>query len=180
MTYGILSHKEARKIEHESCASQDIQDRRASVIVPGGGPLHDYVNLYINARNPMMSKIRETHNTLTVLSISPDIIDLPRIIVTDRNAARAFALFKPASDGLDMIDPELIFAERWTHLNDPIKYYEHQGIMCSEVLVPTKVDAHYILKAYVSCDQSYETMVSILSTTKVNLEIVINGHLFFQ
>jgi len=180
LTHGILSHNKAKEMEHESCASQDIQDRRARVIVPGGGPLHDYVNLYFNARNPMMYSIKESHNTLTVLSISPDIIDLPGIIVTDRNASRDFTLFKPASDGLDIIDPELIFAEHWTHPNDPIKYDEHQGIMCAEVLVPTKADAHYILKAYVSCNQSYEATVNILSTARVNLEVVINGHLFFQ
>lgn len=180
LTYGILSHNKAKKIEHESCASQDIQDRRKRVIVPGGRPLHDYVNLYFNARNPMMYSIKESHNTLTVLSISPDIIDLPGIIVTDRNASRDFALFKPASDGLDMIDPELIFAERWTHPNDPIKYDEHQGIMCAEVLVPKKIEVDYIVKAYVSCDQSHETMVSILGTAGKNLEIFINGHLFFQ
>ncbi len=180
LTHGILSHNKAKEMEHESCASQDIQDRRARVIVPGGEPLHDYVNLYFNARNPMMYSKKESHNTLTVLSISPDIIDLPGIIVTDRNASRDFTLFKPASDGLDMIDRELIFAERWTHPNDPIKYYEHQGIMCAEVLVPTKADARYILKAYVSCDQSHETMVSILGAAGQNLEITIDGHLFLQ
>ncbi len=53
---GILSHIRLQRVEHESVAMEEIQDRRAKVIVPGGLKLHEYVNLYICARNPMMYK----------------------------------------------------------------------------------------------------------------------------
>ena len=43
---GILSNKGAGKIPHQSVAMEEVQSRRAPKIVPGGLPLHDYVNLY--------------------------------------------------------------------------------------------------------------------------------------
>lgn len=54
LTAGILSHRRAAAVSHESVADPEIQARRARVRVPGGRPLHEYANLYITARNPMM------------------------------------------------------------------------------------------------------------------------------
>jgi hypothetical protein len=48
MSKGILSHKLVRKIDHNSVAMEVIQERREKKVVPGGRPLHEYVNLYIN------------------------------------------------------------------------------------------------------------------------------------
>jgi len=50
----ILSHNRAKRVRHESVAMNEIQDRKAKVTVPGGKKLHEYVKLYIRARNPMM------------------------------------------------------------------------------------------------------------------------------
>jgi len=46
--------------------------------------------------------------------------------------------------------------------------------------IPDVVDASYIFKAYVSCDQSREALISAIGKQKVDLEIVINGYLFFH
>jgi hypothetical protein len=46
---GILSHRRAEEISHESIALQEVQDLRAKVIVPNGRLLHEYTNLYICA-----------------------------------------------------------------------------------------------------------------------------------
>src|SRR2546425_4346574 len=54
LAQGILSHRRAGKLRHQSIAMPEVQARRAGRIVPGGRPLHDYVNLYICARNPML------------------------------------------------------------------------------------------------------------------------------
>lgn len=54
LTHGILSHTLAKKIGHHSIAMQEVQDRRKKVTIPGGKLLHDYANLYICARNPML------------------------------------------------------------------------------------------------------------------------------
>lgn len=55
----------------------EIQDRRAVVRVPGGRPLHEYVNLYFHARNPMLYKRLPMHDSLCVLRVSTDVFDLP-------------------------------------------------------------------------------------------------------
>src|SRR5205823_1165758 len=51
LEHGILSHRLADRVEHESVAMPEIQMRRRTKQVPGGRPLHDYVNLYFNVQN---------------------------------------------------------------------------------------------------------------------------------
>ena len=71
MYRGILSHRFADKVPHESVAMQEVQDRRMNKIVPGTGKrLHDYANIYFCARNPMLYKRKDTHTELCVLRIS--------------------------------------------------------------------------------------------------------------
>ncbi len=54
LTKGILSHRLAEKVPHGSVAMQEVQDRRRNKKVPGGRMLHEYVNTYFSARNPML------------------------------------------------------------------------------------------------------------------------------
>ena len=60
--HGILSHRRAGTVSHQSIAMEEIQERRRPVVVPGGRPLHEFVNLYICVRNPMMYKRRTQHS----------------------------------------------------------------------------------------------------------------------
>lgn len=83
---GILSYNQAKPVRHESCAMQEIQERRARVIVPGGKQLHDYANVYFDARNPMMYKRKENHVDLCILGVSAHVLDLPRVVIADCNA----------------------------------------------------------------------------------------------
>ena len=172
---GLLSHNRARSIPHKSVAMMEIQERRSKKIVPGSRPLHDYVNLYINARNPMLYKRRSEHSNLCVLRVSPEVLDLPGVVVVDRNAARDWAAFYPALDGLKYIGADLVFAESWIHPNDPVETHRHAGIMCAEVLVPDCVDFEYILGAYVS----HTDVQDKLSGDQGYLELDVNRHLFF-
>ncbi len=71
---GILSHKLAKKIPHRSVAMEEIQDRRKIKVVPRGRPLHEYVNLYFDARNPMLYKRRDQHLAICVLKIDPKVM----------------------------------------------------------------------------------------------------------
>ena len=176
---GILSFNKTKDINHESCASPDVQGRRMRVIVPGGRPLHDYANLYFNARNPMMYVLKDKHLSLAVLAIRPNIIEQPGVIISDCNAARDMALFKSAPDGLELIVPELIYAEDWRHPN-PIEYYEHRGRMCAEVLIPDRIDNHYIFKIYVSSSESNNELTNTCRIAIRNLSVVTDSHLFFQ
>ena len=176
--HGVLSHKRAKKVEHESVSMQLIQDRRARVVVPGGRPLHDYVNLYFDARNPMMFVRKDNHMALCVLRVSPDVLDLHGVVVSDCNASREYARFKPAPNGLAIVDRDLVFAEYWTHLDDPIKEYRHKGVKCAEVLVPDRIEPRFIVGTYVSCPGSRDALMGMFAGA-TGVEVVVNGHLFF-
>ena len=54
---GILSHISATRIKHDSVADESVQERRSRVQVQGKTRLHHYVNLYLNARNPMLYRL---------------------------------------------------------------------------------------------------------------------------
>jgi hypothetical protein len=179
MVNGLLSHNLSQKIAHESCASNDVQERRAKVVIPGGGALHEYANVYINARNSMMYSLRDKHHSLAVLSLSNNILDLPGTIVADRNASRDYCIFKPAAEGLKMIDSKLVFAEYWTHDNE-IEQYHHEGAMCAEVLVPYKIEPCHIMKAYVLCGEGEQSLKAALDRAGLQSSIEIAPYLFFQ
>ncbi len=177
---GILSHNRAEKVGHKSVAMPEIQERRSKrVVIPGGRPLHDYVNLYFDARNPMMFKRKGEHDYLCVLSISIDALDLPGVVVTDGNASSDYTRFVQAPSGLGIINAELVFAEYWTS-SDPIEQWRRKSAKCSEVLVPDRVPASYILRVYVSGVAGRDRMTATLASVPETKEIIQNGHLFFQ
>ncbi|MCX6000531.1 MAG: DUF4433 domain-containing protein [Chloroflexi bacterium] len=175
--HGILSHNRAKRIEHESVAMGEIQDRRAKVVVPGGRPLHDYANLYFDARNPMMYKRHADHTSLCVLRVSTDILDLRGVVVTDGNASSGYARFASAPSGISIVDLDLTFAEYWTD-PDAIQAFRRRSAKCAEVLVPDRVDQSYVLGAYVSCPEG-QSMVAGSVSGKA-LDVAVNSHLFFK
>jgi hypothetical protein len=93
VAHGILSHSRAERLMHESVAMDAIQERRAKRTLPTGMRLHDYANLYFSARNPMMYLRRGRHRELCVLRVSPDVLDLPGVVVADGNASSGYTAF---------------------------------------------------------------------------------------
>lgn len=134
---GILSHNLARRVQHESVAMNKIQERRSRVVVPGGKKLHDYANLYICSRNPMMYKRRDQHSSLCVLRIDPTVIDIHGVVITDGNASSNYAIFKPAPAGLSIVNRALTFADDWRD-DDEIQYYRKNLPSAPRCLCPTK------------------------------------------
>ncbi len=172
---GILSHRRAASVDHDSIAMLQIQDRRANVEVPEGRPLHEYVNLYICARNPMMYKRRSRHAELSVLRVSADVLDLPGVVVTDANASSSYRRFAAAPRGLSTVDRELTFADDWRD-NDYFEYLRKKSAKCAEVLVPNCVPPRFLMGAYVSCEDARD----LLDALGVSLATTINSHLFFR
>ena len=150
--HGLLSHNAANKLakKPDSIAMQEVQDLRAGKRVPGGLLVHDYVNLYICARNPMMFKRRAMHAEICVLSVSPEVLDLAGVVVTDQNAASKYVRFAGAPSGLSIVDAAMTFARDWTHPLDQIAEWRHTSRKCAEVLVPKTVAFNFIEKIYVS------------------------------
>jgi hypothetical protein len=57
-------------------------------MIPGGRKLYDYVNIYLNARNPMLYVLLDQQRKLCILRIEKRVLQLRNAIVSDRNAAR--------------------------------------------------------------------------------------------
>ncbi len=174
MQHGILSHVRAERLRHQSVAMQEVQDRRAKVRVPGGRRLHEYVNLYICGRNPMLYKRLDQREQICVLAVSTDVLDLSGVIVTDRNAGADFPQFRPAPEGLAIVDRTKTFADDWRHPNQ-IEYWQHKSAKCAEVLVPDRVDARFVPGAYVSCEKAKASLEAL----NTGLAARIDRHLFF-
>lgn len=175
---GILSHERSRRLRPRSVASEAVQARRASRRIPRGLPLHQYANLYFNARNAMLYRIINDYDAskrvptedLTVLRVSADVLDLPDVVVTDLNAAADVApRWYPVEDGLPGLRTEVIFSERWTS-------YRHKQQMMAEVLVPYRVDPSYVRGAYVVSDAAAANLSGVVPT----LAVEVNPYMFFR
>tara|TARA_R110000796_G_scaffold219504_1_gene335515 strand:+ start:18870 stop:19421 length:552 start_codon:yes stop_codon:yes gene_type:complete len=148
MRHGILCHEKAAALAHGDISMAAIQERRDRVRVPGGLMLHQYANLYLDARNPMMYKRRDQVDQLCVLSITATILQVDDVVVADQNASSDYVRFYSA-DGIGNLDLDLVYADDWRHPNQ-IAYWRHKSAKCAEVLVPSEVPAGYIQKAYVA------------------------------
>ena len=175
---GILSHELSEGIPHHSVADPEVQERRASRVLPGPGKrmLHQFANLYFHAQNPMMWVRRSKHLELCVLRVSTDVLDLPGVVIADQNAATSFVSFGPVTKALASIDYELVFAESWTHPEDQVEDRRHKAIKCAEVLVPDRVAPDYVLGAYVSGATSRARLAKVAPS----LEVTVNADLFFN
>lgn len=175
LRHGILSHKLADKIEHDSVAMQEIQDRRQNKRIPGAGNLHDYANLYFDAHNPMLSRCRARNSEICVLQIDALVMDQADVIVTDRNAAADMVRFFPVVAGLSAISNDRVFAKYWTHPNDFYEERLHKSQKCAEVLVPQRVDTKLITGAYVANQTALEAVAAVNSM----LSVRIRSDMFF-
>lgn len=173
---GILSHKRADGLQHVSIALEGVQNRRAGKIVPNGRPLHEYANLYICPRNPMLLRRSDMHEQICVLRISPDVLDISNVVITDGNAGSNYVRFRPASAGLVIVDRERTFARWWAHPGDIREKWRHSAQKCAEVLVPDVVSVRYIRGAYVSCESSAQKLRQLAPS----LPITVDADLFFQ
>lgn len=175
---GILCNKLVTKFEHTSIALQDVQEKRANKIVPGGKPLHEYVNLYINARNPMMYRRRDRVDEICVLSISKEVLNLEGVIITDRNAT-SDCIFAPSPSGLNNVDGNVIKSVSW---NDPdiIEKYRKRLIMCAEVLIPNSLSANFINKIYVVNETIKINLENVLTNINIIKVVEVKPFLFFR
>lgn len=121
-------------------------------------------------------RLKTPDKPLCVLRVSPDVLDLPDVVITDQNAASEWARFHPAPGGLAYIKKDVIFARSWKHPDDQKWEWQHKSAMCAEVLVPDRVDPAFIMGAYVWCEEDRARLARIAPT----LEVVVDGDLFFH
>ncbi len=146
---GIVSRNKAKKehMKFKDISNPEVQDRRKDKKIPGTPlQLHDYVNLYFDAHNPMLSARRSENDEICVLRVHADVLDPKGAIVTDQNAARE-CWFKPVDQGLPLLDKNEIYAAFWLDRDDPMNEYRLAGVKCAEVLLPECVESRYIMGA---------------------------------
>ena len=176
LQFGILSNRAVRSLSHASIAKVEVQNIRSRKQVPGGKRLHEYVNLYLCARNPMLF-LRcqgDAHRDICVLGVSTQVFELGGAIVTDMNAARNLAAFRAVDEGLERLAYDEVYAEYWTD-PDPFEHDRKKGIKCAEVLVPQPVPPTLIDRILVSCRETRTSR----QLTDCGRPVIIDEHLFF-
>lgn len=114
LQHGIVSHNRAAALSHTSIANESVQGRRADKQVPGGMQLHDYVNLYFDARNSMMYDRKGMRANMVVLRVAHSVLEIPGVVIADGNAASSGTKFGASPTGLASLDPERVYAHSWT------------------------------------------------------------------
>lgn len=174
VTHGVLSHNLAARLSHTSVALNSVQDRRARRRVPRGRPLHDYANLYFDARNAMMYKLKRGDVPLTVVRLDPAVLDLPGSIITDGNAASNDTIFLASPSGLARLNEDRVYADSWDN-EDYWTKIELKRARCAELLVPDRVKPSLILGCYV--DHGGRRLDRSSQSPVVSVEV--NAHVFF-
>jgi hypothetical protein len=172
MRHGILSHQRAAAVQHVSVASEEVQARRAAKVVPNGRPLHQYANLYIDARNPMMYVLKDRHLDLCVVRVAPEVLDLDGVVIADGNAAGWMTRFGPSPRGLTAIDRDKVRAEWWN------TSYEAKRVRCAEVLVPDVVPPRLLKGVYVSSEAARQRYLK-LDLTEPRLPATLDERMFY-
>src|SRR5260370_36022477 len=98
----------------------------------------------------MLSRVRRHNSAICVLQIDAYVLDVPDVIVTDRNAASSWASFLTVGEGLEAIDHDRLFARSWKHPENMYDEWSHKSEKCAEVLVPDRAEARFVIGAYVA------------------------------
>lgn len=174
MAHGILSNEKVKSINHSSVAMPEIQERRDLVEVPNGLKLHQYANLYFDARNPMMYK--RQNEDICVIKVKADVLDIPDVVIADQNASSKYACFMTPEMALIFLKYDRIYAEDWRD-DDLIAYMRKKSYKCAEVLVPHHIPSEYI-EAIAVKNESDKAKVEQLVPS--NMIVCVKPHIFFK
>jgi len=177
LRHGILSNERVEKHTHRSVANSNVQKIRDNIRIPNGLNLHQYANLYFDARNPMLYTLMTNgSDDLCILRLDKFLMTSPGVVISDRNAASRYANFWSYSEAMVKLDLDAIYAHYWANHVDPIELMEHKSIKCAEVLVPQQVEPKYITGAYVPDTHTKE----LLTELGFDREIIVNANKFFN
>lgn len=142
------------QIQTIDIANKEVQGRRIRVEPIYNRSIHDYVPLYINPKNAMLSAIRHLTNDLVILKIKPAVLERNEHVFSDGNAASSNTLF---SKSPDVVKPsiEVLLSDCWSNLEDGKRR------RCAEVLVYNSVDPQYISGAVCSNQKIFSCLVGV-------------------
>lgn len=174
---GLLSHNAVRaegilKIDISNNTIQENRKRKENIY---GRSIHDYVPLYINPRNPMMHsrKVKSNISDIVVLEVVPHIlVQAKETLFSDGNAAETQTNFYQNQDQMESINWHQLQEGTWS--DD-----ESKRVMCSEILVPEKIDVSYINKIIVSSSFNLDGILK-LYPNHFGISLEVNNSYFIN
>ncbi len=170
MRHGILSHSaigDRCDIVPVDISDPGVQRHRSLWETEYYRPIHDYVPLYINPRNPMLYRRRELQQQIVILKISPSVLRDGQHVFCDGNAA--------CHDTRFSVDPEIVIsaldalkADFWNTVPDGKRR------RCAEVLIYPRVSPAHIVAAICNNVALADEMAGV---AKVKVEV--NPSMFF-
>ena len=169
--HGILSHNgvERAGISRTDISDQNVQNIRRTKLV-GGRPLHDYVNLYFNSRNPMLFVRQGVQDDIAILCVNRTYIGRSGVWYSDGNAASGDTNFYYSPRRLYELNWDCIWADRW------VDYGDGRRIRCAEVLVPNRVPLAEVQQVVVRTNEASRRARQIIPR---NIPISVNLGWFF-
>lgn len=121
-------------------SNHEVQQLRSRPDPIFGRPIHDYVPLFLNPRNPMLYFHRARQNRLVILRIDPAIVETEDVLFCDGNAAASRTQFSTEPEILAGA-LEVLEAGYWSGLADGTRR------RMAEVLIPDSIPPEYVDRA---------------------------------
>jgi hypothetical protein len=141
--HGFLSRNTLQKmnLNFQDISMNEVQIRRSVTYeTVHNQSIHEYVPLFLNPKNPMLSRRRDENDNLVILEVSLNVMSVRRHIFADGNAASANVAFSSDSKIYEKCHTALS-ANYWLDV-------EHGASRRSaEVLVWRQIPAQYIIGA---------------------------------
>ena len=142
----------------------EVSQRRSRKIDPiQRRPLHDYVNLYFRAHNPMLSARRQHQSDLVVLCVDGKLLWERHVLFTDGNAASDVTKFFDDLADLKELDWNCLNAERWNGFDDGKRK------RCAETLVPGSVPLSRVEHVVVSNEPLRDELTRLRWPTRLDV-----------
>lgn len=123
------NHPNFPRNAHRSIAEQNIQSRRAHMVVPcgPGGVVHDYVPLYFGSLSPMLLSVINRKNIdqqeIIYFEFPISLLDGNGVIFTDASANTTVPPnFYSNSDDLDKLKWGEIDSKKWSSANETLRH----------------------------------------------------------
>lgn len=141
---GLMSRHGMHQSGHDMVDISDatVQNYRVAKGTRNGMTLHDYVPLYLRAKNPMLFCRRSYNPTLCLLEVDLHACLLEGVLLTDGNAASRDTCFYENLSDLRFLDWQALNASYWNNVPDGKRK------RCAEVLVPHHLPASFIVRVH--------------------------------
>jgi hypothetical protein len=166
---GLLCHRLVREcgIEHQDISDHEVQRRRSRREPVFRRPIHDYVPMYLNPRNAMLYRLRDSAGELVMLAMDIEDFDSEDVVYADGNAACSATAF---DSDIRVTVPSIpaLLATYWNAVPDGKRQ------RCAEMLVPDRVLPSRIRGVYCR-----DPSVRDFASTVLNVPASIDRSLYF-